>query len=607
MASSETAALSHGSIRLLHRFATPGPGPGFWVPAWALTGAAVFGALAPVLFRHVPFAPIDVVFRLVGGSFAACGLVAWRRRPDSRVGPLMTATGVAFFVSPLLGQLSSPMALTAAAWLPDLWVVFMVALLLTFTSGGRLRTRVDRVLVGAVAFEVAVLAPLWLMFSEHDGNLLLVTPAPRVSAIVDTVQRSVLAAVPLATTAVVGRRFLRASPAGRRALLPALAGCGCLLLFAALLVVDLTTGERSQVLLWVAACSIAAVPVAFLVGLLRSRLARGMLADLFRDLRTMRPPQLQAELVRLLGDPGLTIAYPAADGLLHDTAGRRVVPPAPDEGRSVLPVLRDGRPVAVLLHDSSFDDDPELLDAVGGAAMLARENSDLHSQLEQRLQELQASRERILTAADAERRRIERNLHDGAQQRLVTVALQLTLLRRTVRDDPDEAEALAAAAAAELAASIDELRELARGIHPAALEQGLVVALESLVVRAAVPTVLDAEPGPEPPEPVALAAYFVAAEALTNVARYAHASSVTITLRHHDSEVVVTIADDGVGGADPAAGTGLRGLADRVEAAGGRLRVGPGTGGGTVVEARLPLRAAPQDRGDREKHSTNGS
>lgn len=586
---------------LVHRFTTSGPGPGSWVLAWTLTAAAVFGAMAPVIFRHVPFTPVDVVFRLVGGSFAACGLVAWRRRPDSRTGALMTATGAAFFVSPLLGQLPHPLAQTAAAWLPDLWVVFMVALLLTFTSGGRVRTRADRALVGVVAFEVAVLAPLWLMFSEHDGNLLLVTPLPDVSATVDFVQRSVLAGVSLATTAVVGRRFVRASTAARRALLPALAGCGCLLLFAALLVVDLVTGERSQLLLWFAACSIALVPVAFLVGLLRSRLARGMLADLFRDLRTMRPPQLQAELSRLLADPQLTIAYPADDGLLHDTAGRRVVPPAPGEGRSVLPVVRDGRPVAVLLHDSSFDDDPELLDAVGGAAMLARENSDLHSELERRLVELAASRERILTTADAERRRIERNLHDGAQQRLVTVALRLTLLRRSIRDDPDEAETIAQAAAAELTASIDELRELARGIHPAALEQGLVVALESLVVRSPVPATLDADPGPEPPEAVALAAYFVAAEALTNVARYAQASSAEVTVRRSGSGIVVTIADDGVGGADPAAGTGLRGLADRVEAAGGRLRVGPQAGGGTVVEAGLPLVTAPHAAATRPK------
>lgn len=295
---------------LLRRFATPGPGPGFWVLAWTLTAAAVFGAMAPVIFRHVPFTPIDLVFRLVGGSFAACGLVAWRRRPDSRTGALMTATGAAFFVSPLLGQVPYPLAQTAAAWLPDLWVVFMVALLLTFTSGGRVRTPVAKVLVGVVVFEVVVLAPLWLMFSEQDGNLLLVTPEPAVADVVDTVQRSLLAAVTLATTAVVGRRFLRASTAARRAPLPALAGCGCLLLFAALLTVDLVTGERSQLLLWFAACSIALVPVAFLVGLLRSRLARGMLADLFRDLRTMRPPQLQAELARLLADPQLTHRLP---------------------------------------------------------------------------------------------------------------------------------------------------------------------------------------------------------------------------------------------------------------------------------------------------------
>ena len=190
-------------------------------------------------------------------------------------------------------------------------------------------------------------------------------------------------------------------------------------------------------------------------------------------------------------------------------------------------------PVAALVYDRSLDDDPELVEAVGGAATIALENRLLHAEADARLAELQASRERIITAADAERRRIERNLHDGAQQRLVTLALQLSLIQRRIRDDPGDAEQLVASASDELARSLAELRELARGIHPAALDQGLEHALDALALRSAVPTELVVEPGPRLPGPVEFAAYFVASEALANVAKYAQASAAIVRV-HRD-------------------------------------------------------------------------
>jgi signal transduction histidine kinase len=201
---------------------------------------------------------------------------------------------------------------------------------------------------------------------------------------------------------------------------------------------------------------------------------------------------------------------------------------------------------------------------------------------------VQASRGRIIAAGDAERRRIERNLHDGAQQRLVTLALQLSLIQRQIRDDPAGAEQLVESASDELARSLAELRELARGIHPAALDQGIDIALDTLALRSAVPTTVCCEPGLRLPEPVAFAAYFVASEALANVAKYAQATAATVRLRRSGAQAVIEIADDGVGGADPARGSGLRGLADRVEALDGRLRVSSPVRGGTVVTAELP-------------------
>jgi signal transduction histidine kinase len=590
-----TGSLSRGSARLASRFTTPARHNLVWAALWAAAVVAEFGALAPFLFRHVPFTPVDVVFRLVGGSFAACGLIAWHRRPDNHSGRLMTGAGFALFVTPLLGQIDAPFAQTAALWLPDLWVVFFVPLVLTLLTGGRLRTGWDRALLGVLLFAVLVLAPLWMAFVPAEGNLFLVVADTGLAAAVDDVQKAVFVAVPVATAAVLAARWRVASTPGRRALLPGVAGAACLLLFALMLVVTFLTGERPQVLLWVAACSLVTVPVAFLWGLLRSRLARGGLADLFRGLRTMRPGDLQTALARALGDPALLIAYPGPDDRTYvDGSGAPVRLPEPDGERSVARVEREGDVVAVLVYDSSLDDDPELVEAIGGAAALALENAQLHAEAQAGLAEVQASRERIIAAADEERRRIERNLHDGAQQRLVTLALQLSLIQRQIRRDPRDAELLLTSAGAELTRSLEELRELARGIHPAALDSGLQPALDALVLRSAVPTTLSVVPGDRLPEQVEFAAYFVASEALTNVAKYAEATAATIAVTRADGEVVIEIADDGVGGADPSRGSGLRGLTDRVEALGGRLRLVSPIDGGTVVTAELPYR----DRAD---------
>jgi signal transduction histidine kinase len=250
-------------------------------------------------------------------------------------------------------------------------------------------------------------------------------------------------------------------------------------------------------------------------------------------------------------------------------------------------VDRDGVAVAALVHDAALRDEPDLLDAVAAAAAIALENARLNVELRARLDELKGSRARIVEAGDAERRRLERNLHDGAQQRLVAVALQLRLLQRRVGSDPAAAE-MASAVGDELARSLNELRELARGLHPAVLEHGLAPALDALATRSPVPTTVSYEANGRLPEPVELAAYFVASEALTNVAKYAGASTATVRVWRHDGQAAIEIADDGVGGADDAHGSGLRGLADRVEALDGSLRVLSPARGGTVVTAEMP-------------------
>jgi signal transduction histidine kinase len=218
----------------------------------------------------------------------------------------------------------------------------------------------------------------------------------------------------------------------------------------------------------------------------------------------------------------------------------------------------------------------------------------LNAELQARLDDLAASAARIVTAGDVERRRLERNLHDGAQQRLVTVSLSLRLALAKLASDPVAVRAILADAGDELTVALDELRELARGLHPAVLaDRGLRAAVEMLAGRAPVVVELDEIPDERLPEPVEAAAYYLIAEALTNVAKYARASTARVRVAPTGSAVVVEVSDDGVGGADPANGSGLRGLADRVEALGGSLHVQSPAGGGTTLRAEIPRMSPP--------------
>ena len=236
--------------------------------------------------------------------------------------------------------------------------------------------------------------------------------------------------------------------------------------------------------------------------------------------------------------------------------------------------------------------------SAGGSACCARcctiaqENDRLRDELRTRRLELNGACARVVEAADAERRRLERNLHDGAQQRLVAVALQLRLIALRSAQDPETVRILAAAQE-ELAASLGELRELAHGLHPAVLANyGLGAALQALTARAALPVELIVDVEPRLPAPVEVAAYYLVSEALTNVAKYADAQTVTVRVAREHGDLFVAVTDDGIGEADPAAGSGLRGLADRVEALGGRLSITSPAADGTTISAAIPCGCA---------------
>jgi signal transduction histidine kinase len=272
-----------------------------------------------------------------------------------------------------------------------------------------------------------------------------------------------------------------------------------------------------------------------------------------------------------------------------DFRGRPYELPEDDPLRSSARVERDGDCVAAIVYDSTLRDAEQHVRAVGAAAALAMQNERLDAELRAKVDELRRSRERMLRIGLEERRRLERDLHDGAQQRLVSMALNIRLARAKLNEDPLAADKLLTSAGEELDSALEELRELARGIHPAVLtDRGLGTALETLANRAPVPVDLAELPEERLPEAVELAAYFVVAEALTNVAKYAHASHATVEVARANGRLVVEVADDGIGGADPEHGTGLRGLADRIAVLEGRLEIDSERGRGTTIRAQIP-------------------
>jgi signal transduction histidine kinase len=352
-------------------------------------------------------------------------------------------------------------------------------------------------------------------------------------------------------------------------------------------------GAASNAFLFLAFAVFVTVPFAFLAGLLRGSLSRaGAVAELVEALGRADDERrsLRDSIAAALGDSSLGVAYWIPEQQAYvDGDGQRVDLPAPGSGRTATPIERGGAPLAVVIHDETLTEERDLVRAVGGAAALTLENERLAAELRARIEELRASRARIVQAGDQARRQLERDLHDGAQQRLVALALNLKLARASLDDDPVDARALIDNAINELTEATAELRELARGIHPAILtDRGLDAAVNALAGRAALPVEVQDVPAERLAAPVESTAYFVVAEALTNVARYSHAGHAEVEIERANGTLVVEVRDDGIGGADPARGSGLRGLADRVAAVDGRLVVTSEPGTGTVVHAEIP-------------------
>jgi signal transduction histidine kinase len=569
------------------------------IVALALVAATALAALD--LSTGPPRAPtgIEIVLQVaIGLSFALCGVLVCRFRPDTATGPMMLWVAAAWFAEQLLSALPGDGFYSAQLVISGLWGAILVHLILGFPSG-RLTTSLERVTVGLAYFH-ATLGHLVANAFEADTpfgarNVLVVREDPALAEtlrIADTVLVLVMLACVLVAIAL---RWRRASAVERFALAPihCVAVVLALVSVRAPLTYNLHVLEPTALFDVVVGLTSVLIPLALLVGALRWQLARQAVAELVLAVgRPLSAEGLRDALATALRDPTLAVAYRRSGRTdWVDGHGRAVTLPRPDDPARAIALIEgaDG-PVAALVHDRALLSDPVLLPAVCAAARMTLDNQRLTAELQAQLSEVRASRARVVEAADAERRRVERNLHDGAQQRLLSLAMALKMAHRRVdRTAEPELENLIVEAERQLTEALQELRELARGLNPSVLaDEGLAAALDSLSEHSPIPVHLSGAPLARLPETAEAAAYYVVSEAVANAAKHAHASLVDIDLRLEDGVVCVEVADDGDGGAVIRRGAGLEGLLDRVRSVGGEMTIDSDPGHGTQLRASIP-------------------
>ncbi len=521
--------------------------------------------------------------------YVVAGLIAWWRRPGSRIGVLMVASGIAISLAGL-SFANSQHLYTIGATFDIVPAAIFLYVYLAFPDG-RLRSGLERMLVVAAFVSAVGLQVVKLgLGTEGRDNLIRITANPEIA---DRVEQAQLLLIGVMCLVGIGLLAARRRSTGRPlrrpiAFLVDSFAIG-LLMICVMFVAAVLHEPAFQPVQRATFVVIGISPIVFMLALLSARLARSAVGDLVIDLRgDLAPRELRDAIARALRDPNLTLAYwlPHFESYA-DLDGQPHEVPSPD-GRSTTLIERDGAPVAALIHDPALDDEQELLDAVGAAAGIALENARLQAELAARLEEVKGSRVRVIEAGQVERKRLERDLHDGAQQRLIALSLDLRMLEQELADNP-AAVAQLEDAQGEITRSLDELRNIARGLHPAVLSaHGLAVALEQVAARAPVPVGLTVEVEERLPEPVEVAAYYVVTESLANIGKHAQATAASVNILRSGEDVVVEVVDNGIGGADTEGGSGIRGLADRVEALGGRLRVWTPHGGGTRVRAEIP-------------------
>jgi len=531
----------------------------------------------------------------VGWIYLLAGVLVRRRRTQDVTGLLLLIAGVLWFVNVL--------ELSPVGWLFVVGIALgerhlvPVAHALLALPNGRLTTMARRLVVAVYATAIGLSVAVPFVLERACTRRLCPDPLPVLSApvwfqdVVLLIDQFGTALLALLVGGVVIVRLVRSDGPTRRAIIP--------VLMAGVLLVPVYASRQlgflqESVGMWLYLAANAAVPLAVLGGLAWARLHRVAVADLILELDSdTAGDRLQAALARCVGDPSLRLLFPldTSDGrsVYLDVDGQPVHS-ADGYGRASTTVTLDGRTIAVLEHDRALLDEPELLDATVAASRLALHNAKLTAQVRAQLDELHRSRRRLILAVDNERRRLERDLHDGVQQQLLAVALELGRLRRQALDaTAGELVRSLAGAGHDLEQAIDELRRFARGIHPQVLtDRGVPAALEALAQRAPLPVEVDADLGRLPPA-LESTLYLVAAEALTNTIRHGAATHLRIHARCEDGQVMLEIADDGQGGARADAGSGLQGLNDRVTALGGTLTLDSTRGNGTRLHIDVPL------------------
>jgi signal transduction histidine kinase len=570
-----------------------------------IAAAGVVGVLVSVAYLVAGRAPLAEIVSVVGVAvaFIGAGLIAWARRPDLPIGRVMVAAGVCELLTPLVGPpllVLAPLGHVAGACL----TVLVGYLLLTFPSG-RLPSRTTRwsiVLAGLLilAVRLAVLVSLDPATRGWTGsNPYRLITDPGIASALEQIRLVVLITVVALFVFLCLQRWFHATGPGRRPFTPVVvAGLGTAAVYFVGSIVSLGSPSRElkTTLLWSMDLAVALFAIGFLAGLLRIHLVRSAVADLVVELGdTPTPARLRDALANALGDPSLLVAYWSPPHRYLTSDGQEMRLPAEGSDRAVTRLEREGTPIAAIIHDPALLDDPGLVASVASALRLAVENERLGAEVEAQLAEVRASRARIVEAGDAERGRLERDLHDGAQQRLVALAMALRMARLKVGDDADPAlrESLAQASD-EARMALAELRELARGIHPAILtEAGLGPAVESLADRSVVPAAVVGVTSERFSPTVERTGYYFVSEALTNANKHSGASHIRVVLEHRGAHLCIEVSDDGIGGASADQGTGLRGLRDRLAAVDGTLTIDSPVGAGTRLVATIPVDPAP--------------
>ena len=547
------------------------------------------------------------------GAPVAVGLYARRRQPFERFGTMLIALGVAWFVATFAGSRDEVLYSVGriAGWFVEAALVYVV---LAFPTG-RLPGRPDRFLAGAAAVIVVVLyLPTALLADAYpipgpptschtgcpDNAFMIVSEQPAfVDDIVRPLREFLTAALFTAVTVRLGMRIHRATPLVRRTLAPVLAVAILRLAILAVGTVGRRVAPRSQIIevcMWLIAWTLPALAVAFLIGLARWRL---FTAEAMQRLATRlrghpRPDELRAALADAFDDPSLDIAYWLDDdgGRWVDAEGRTVPSPPPESGRCLTEVRDDDRRVAAIIHDAALRDDPAFIATASSYAVMTLDHQRLSLQAATLVGEVRDSRARIQSSADDERRRIERDIHDGAQQRLVALRINLELAaEQTEGDDPARAQVLRALGT-DVDTAIDEVRSLARGIYPGVLaDRGLVAALRSAALQTALPTtVLDAGVQRYSRE-IETAAYFCCLEALQNADKHAHGATAAVVELSEDELLRIEVRDDGAGfdAAGAAGGAGFVNMRDRLAAVDGELATHSSPGKGTRLIVTIPL------------------